>query len=147
MWWLDSWSHVALRKKWGGSHCKVKGSRKKERYKYSAFQARSSFWRNQLSHRILMKFHITLMFKSCEDCSLKQAKKGGVKKKTVANFKTLWERLFFDICSPSTPTFASKKHWLFVIEKSANSSWRYFLKEKSELKNVMMFLIKDSRAM
>ena len=34
--------------------------------------------------------------------------------------KKFGERLFFNISSPSTPTFGSKKHWLLVIDDISN---------------------------
>ena len=52
------------------------------------------------------------------------------------------ERLFFDIRSPSTPIFAGKKHSLLVIEYSSNYTSSIFLKEKSELADIMLCLIK-----
>ena len=45
--------------------------------------------------------------------------------------------------SPSTATVGGKKHWLLVIEDSTDYVWNYFLKEKSELKNVVVCLIKN----
>ena len=63
---------------------------------------------------------ITVTFKPCEDHGLGKAKKSGVNRKAVAHSKFLRERLFFDISSPSTPTFGGKKHWLLVMEGSSN---------------------------
>ena len=53
------------------------------------------------------------------------------------------ERLFFDISSPSTPTFGSKKHWLLVVDDSSDYIWSFFLKEKSDLADMMISLIKN----
>ena len=59
------------------------------------------------------------------DCTLRKAKKIGVSKKTVDCSKVLGERLFFDISSPSTPTFEGKKHWLLVVEDSRDYVERF----------------------
>ena len=53
------------------------------------------------------------------------------------------ERLFFNISSLSTPTFGSKKHWLHVIDDSSNYVWSFFLKEKSDIADIMFGLIKN----
>ena len=45
--------------------------------------------------------------------------------------------------SPMTPTFGGEKHWLQVVESSNDFARSYFLKEQSELKNVMLGLTKD----
>ena len=65
----------------------------------------------------------------CEDCTLGSASQSAISKKAVPQSKTLGERLFFDISSPSTPSFAGKKHWLLIIHDSCNSSGA-FLKRK-----------------
>ena len=85
----------------------------------------------------------TNTFKPCEDCTLGNAKKRGVSKKAADELKIWGERLFFDVSSPSTPTFGGKKHWLLVMEESSNYAWSFFLKEKSNLEDVMLGLIKN----
>ena len=57
-----------------------------------------------------MDIQLTSTFKSCEDCTLGKAKKIRESKKTVGCSKILGEMLFFDVSSPSTPTFVGKKH-------------------------------------
>ena len=71
----------------------------------------------------------------------------GVSKKVVASSKILGDRLFFDISSPSTPTFGGKKTWLLAMEDSNNYAWRFFLKEKSDLAGVMLGSIKNLKNM
>ena len=44
------------------------------------------------------------------------------------------------VSSPSTTTFGGKKHWLLVIEDSANYAESYFSKEKLSLKNVIVLI-------
>ena len=82
-------------------------------------------------------------FKPCEDCALGKAKQQGVSKKDVARSKILGERLFFDVSSPSTSTFCGKKHCLLVIDDSSNYVWSFFLKEKSNIADVMLGIIKN----
>ena len=86
---------------------------------------------------------VTDTFMSCEDCTLSEAKQQTVSKKAVPWSKILGERLFFDISSLSTPTFGSKKHWLLIVDDSSNFSWHFFLKEKSNLVDAMIGLIKN----
>ena len=61
--------------------------------------------------------------------------------------RILGERLFFHISSLLTPTLGGKKHWLLAVEESMENARSHFLKEKSELKNVMMGLIKNLKTM
>ena len=79
----------------------------------------------------------------CEDCTLSKAKEQDVSKKAVAQSKLLGERLFFEISSPSTPIFGGQKCWLLIIDDNSHFIWSFFLKEKSDLANGMIGLIKN----
>ena len=79
-----------------------------------------------------------------EDWTLGKAKKRFVSKRAVKH-SILGERLFFNISWSSTSTLRGKKHWLPFIED--NYAWSYFLKEKSQLKNVLLGLIKNLKIM
>ena len=57
---------------------------------------------------------VTTTFKPCVDCALDKAKQCTASKKAVPCSQVLGERFFFDISSPSTPTFGGKCHWLLV---------------------------------
>ena len=57
----------------------------------------------------LMHMEVTSTFKLCEDCALRKDKKGRVCKKAVAHSKIMGGWLFFNISSPSTPTFEGKR--------------------------------------
>ena len=84
------------------------------------------------------------MFKPCKDCRLVKARKRSISKKNFKqSSKNLGEKLFFNISLPFTPTLRGKKHWLLVIEHNADYAWSFFLKEKSELKYVILGLVKD----
>ena len=39
--------------------------------------------------------------------------------------------------------FGGKKHWLLIVEDSTDYVWSYFVKEKFDLKAVMVELIKE----
>ena len=52
-----------------------------------------------------------------------------------------------EISYPSTASIGGKKHMFHVVEDSMDYAWSYFLKEKSELKDLMMTLFKDSKMM
>ena len=64
-------------------------------------------------------------------------------KKAVPCSKIWEKRLFFNVSSPSTPILDSKKHWLLIIDDSSNFIWSFFLKEMSNLADVMIGLIKN----
>ena len=67
-----------------------------------------------------MGLNLTGTFKLCGDCALEKDKKSGAGKKAVEYSKILRERLFFDISSPSTPTFGGMNHWLLAKEDSSD---------------------------
>ena len=56
------------------------------------------------------------------------------------------EQMFIDICSPSTANMGSIKHWLLVVNNGTDYASGNFLNKKSELKDVMMSLLKDLKA-
>ena len=86
---------------------------------------------------------ITGSFMLCEDCTLGKAKQWAISEKAVPPPKILGERFFFNISSPSTPTFGGKKHWLLYVDNSSNFNLSCFLKEKSNLVDGMIGLIKN----
>ena len=90
-----------------------------------------------------MSIHLTSTFKPCEDCTLGKTKRGCISKKAVVCSKMLEKSLFFDISSPSTPTFGGKNHWLLVIHDSTGYALIKFFLKKLNLKNVKMGLIKN----
>ena len=100
---------------------------------------------NSITHAISkdMGIKVTGTFKAYEDSTLGKAKQQGVSKKTVTQSKPLEERLFFNISLPSTPTLGGKKHWLLVVNDRRNNIWIFFLKEKSDLVDVLLGLIKN----
>ena len=81
--------------------------------------------------------------KPCKNCALGKAKQCTVRKKAVPCSKILGGRLFFDIISPSTPIFGVKCHCLLVIDDRNNYIWSFFLKEKSNLVDTVVGLIKN----
>ena len=89
---------------------------------------------------LALGIQVTSTFKLCEDCTLQKAKQQGVSKTAVAWSTILGERLFFDISSPSTPTFGSKKHWLLIIDDSSNFL-EFHSKENSNLVDIILGLI------
>ena len=70
-------------------------------------------------------------------------KKGWCKKAAVALSKIKGERLYIFISLPSMARLGGKKHWLLVAYNCTDHAWIYFLKEKSNLKIVMMVSIKN----
>ena len=82
---------------------------------------------------------VTGTFKPHEDYALDRANQWAVSKNAV----TFRKFYFFDISSPSTPTFESKQHWLHIIVNSSNLIWNFFLKKKSNLADAMIGSIKN----
>ena len=89
-----------------------------------------------------MNMQVTHTIKKGEECTLGKAKQQSVRKMAVVLSKFLGEKLFFDISSPLTPIYGGKKHWLLVVDDSSNYNWSFFQKEKSDLADVMLGLIK-----
>ena len=88
-----------------------------------------------------MGLNLTGILRSFEDCVLGKVRNNRVTKISVKHSKILQESLFFEISLPLTPLFGGKKQGLPVIEDSTDYKY-IFLKEKSELKNVMLVFIK-----
>ena len=63
------------------------------------------------------------MFKPHEDCALGKTKQQSVRKKAVPQLQILGERLFFDISSPSTPTFGTsrERYIIFAVTMQAKN--------------------------
>ena len=74
---------------------------------------------------------------------LGKIKKAALTKLPVERSKIKGKRLFIDFSSPSTVNMGSKKHWMLVLQDSTNHTWSYFLKQKSELVDMMIVLLKD----
>ena len=86
---------------------------------------------------------LTSIFKPCENCALGKAKQWAVSKKAVPHSQVLEKRLFFNISSPSTPSFGSKCHWLLVFDDWRDHRWSFFLSEKSNFTQKMLVLINN----
>ncbi len=82
-------------------------------------------------------------FSPCEDCALGKARQTNVSKKAVPGSTNKGEQLFIDTSSPSTKSMGGKQHWLLVVDDCTNYCWCYFLKEKSDLKDHIIELIKE----
>ena len=61
--------------------------------------------------------------------------------------QSFWSFFFFDRSSPSTFTFDSEKHWLLVVDDSSNYAWSFFLKEKSDLVDVILSMYSAQRTL
>ena len=83
------------------------------------------------------------MSKPCKACVEGKEKKAGVSKIVVPQSTVKGKILFIDISSASTASMASKKHWLLIVDDNTD----YFLKEKSELNDLIMCLFKHLWAM
>ena len=81
-----------------------------------------------------MDLQLTSMFEHYEACALRKDKKAELSKMAMAKGK----RLFINISSLSTAIMGSKKHWLLMLKDSTEYVSSYFLKERSELKHVMI---------
>ena len=57
--------------------------------------------------------------------------------------KNFGRKAFFYISSPTTPTVGTKKNWLLVIDDSTSYVQSFFLKETSNLADIIVGLIKN----
>lgn len=81
--------------------------------------------------------------KPCENCALSKAKAKKINKAPVKRATTPGGRLCIDISSPSTKSIGGKCHWLLVVDDCTDYAWSFFLKKKSETKDIMIALIKE----
>ena len=85
-----------------------------------------------------MGLELTGTFQACKDCALGQIKKAGVIKTAIV--QEINEKGYVDMCSLSTVSMGSKKHWLLIVEENINHAWNIFLQGESELTDAMMTL-------
>ena len=86
-------------------------------------------------------------FHTFEDYGLVTLKMTRITKIAVSDLTVKGEILFNDTSSPSTASMGGKTQCHLVAEDNADNAWSYFLKEKSELKDVLMSLLKDLNTM
>ena len=67
-----------------------------------------------------------------------KAKKTEIGRMAVLHSMVKEQWLFIDISLPLTAIMDGKKHWLLVVEDDTDYAWSYFLKKRSELKDMMM---------
>jgi len=64
-------------------------------------------------------------------------------KEMVERATKLGERLFIDISLTEHESYGKAKFWLLVVNDATDFCWSFFLKSKSETKQVMIGLIKE----
>ena len=93
-----------------------------------------------------MRLQLIGTFKPCKAYALGKAKKGTVSKISVPCSMVKGKRLFIDISFQSLASMGGKKHLFLMVEDSTKYLSSYFLKQKSELNEVKMILLKHLRA-
>ncbi len=91
-------------------------------------------------------FIVMEKFAPCKDCAISKAKQTKTNKVPIKRSKNKGKRLFLDISLPQTTSIGGMKHWLLVLDDCTDLAWSYFLKNKSDLKNEILALIKESKA-
>lgn len=71
-------------------------------------------------------------------CAVAKVHQSKTKKETKEQAGKIGERLYIDILSPKTRTFAGNRHWLLIVDDALDMCWLYFLKRKSHLPEKMM---------
>ena len=79
-------------------------------------------------------------------CLKAKAKKKSAPKNKVERAKTLGERLFIDISSPTQQSIGGNRHWLLVLDDFSDCPISFFLSHKDMLKVKMIALIKQLRS-
>ena len=64
-----------------------------------------------------------------------------ISKEPKPRSKVRGEKLLIDISSPKTRSIGGKNHWLLIMDDYTDQTWSKFLKEKSELGDVMIEFI------
>ena len=63
--------------------------------------------------------------------------------KGCCSFKSYGREAFLWYKLSLNSTFGDKKHWLLVVEDSSDYVWSFFLKEKPDLADTMLGLVKN----
>ena len=89
----------------------------------------------------LKGIRLTGEFKPCKDCAVGKSKQKKISKEPKPRSKVRGEKLLIDISSPKTRSIGGKNHWLLIMDDYTDQTWSKFLKEKSELGDVMIEFI------
>ncbi len=82
----------------------------------------------------------------CDACALSKSKQKNVAKKSEVKATRAGERLFMDTSSIKAKSFGGSKFWLLVVDDYTDMCWCFLLKNKSEMCNKMLELVKDLKS-
>src|SRR5210317_184296 len=82
-------------------------------------------------------------FKTCQDCAMAKARQKNIAKTTSTKSTVGGERLFFDIASINQSSFGGNQYWILVLDNFSGFCWTFFCKEKSDLPEIILKLLKD----
>ena len=85
-------------------------------------------------------------FEPCEACMVGKTRQSNLTKTPSQKATQNAERFFLDISSPTQPSLGGKRHWLLVLDDKPDKAWSFFLKQKSDLKDVVLPFLKDITA-
>src|SRR6056300_736434 len=82
-------------------------------------------------------------FKTCQDCAMAKARQKNIAKTTSTKSTVGGERLFLDIASVNQSSFGGNQYWILVLDNFSGFCWTFFCKEKSDLPEITLKLLKD----
>ena len=79
--------------------------------------------------------------KTCEPCAYAKAKAKSVSKTASIKATEKGERLYIDISGPYKKSLIGSKYWILVVDDKTRKAWSFFVKKKSDIKQVAKTLV------
>ena len=90
-------------------------------------------------------WELTGELEKCTACAVGKTKRKKLNRELQPKSSVPGERLFLDISSVKATSIGGAKFWLLVLDDATDMCWSFFLKEKSELAEVVLQLLLDLR--
>jgi hypothetical protein len=88
-------------------------------------------------------YEVTGKFDVFEACSVAKERQKNINKEWKGGSSIRGEHLYVDISSIKGTSFSGSKFWALIIDDFSSYCWSYFLKNKDELKDKVVELIKE----
>ena len=82
-------------------------------------------------------------FKVCEDCTLAKSRRKKLNQYASNKATKAGERLFTNTSWINTPSIRGSRFWVLTVDEHTNMMWSHFVRNKSDLKEVVTGLIKE----
>ena len=79
----------------------------------------------------------------CEDCALAESRRKNLNNYAINKSDVPGERIFTDTSWINTPSIRGSRYWILTVDECTDMKWSHFVKNKSDLKDVVIHLIEE----